>query len=122
MALPAWRRTFVPGGSLIVWPAAQALVDFGADGAPLRLQAIFMHELTHVWQAQQGVNLLLAKLKAGDGPRAYAYNLERGPGFAELNIEQQAMAVEHAFLARHGGPAPHAAEVYHAALPDWGRA
>jgi len=122
MALPVWRRAFVPSGGLIAWPVAQALMDFAADSAPLRLQARFVHELTHVWQAQQGVNLLFAKLKAGDSPAAYAYDLERGPEFARLNIEQQAMAVEHAFLAARGGAAPHPVEVYLAALPNWRQA
>jgi hypothetical protein len=122
LALPFWRRAFVPGGGLIAWPAAAAMADFGGAGAPLRLQARLIHELTHVWQAQQGVNLLIAKLKAGDGPAAYAYDLERGPEFARLNIEQQAMAVEHAFLAGRGARTQHAPEVYLAALPDWRRA
>ncbi|HEY3695761.1 hypothetical protein [Phenylobacterium sp.] len=122
LALPVWRRAFVPNGRLIVWPAAEALADFGAAGTPLAVQAGFVHELTHVWQAQTGVNMLAAKLRAGDGAHAYAYDLERGPGFGELNIEQQAMVVEHAFLASHGAAAPHRPEIYQAALPDWGRA
>lgn len=122
LALPAWRRAFAPCGRLIVWPAAQALADFGADTTPLAVQAMFVHELTHVWQAQSGVNLLTAKLRAGDGAHAYAYDLERGPAFAALNIEQQAMVVEHAFLASRGAAAPHRAEIYRAALPDWTRA
>jgi hypothetical protein len=122
MAVPYWNRAFVPTGWLIVWPTADALADFGANGTPLYLQARLIHELTHVWQAQQGVNLLLAKLHAGDGPAAYVYDLERDPGFARLNIEQQAMAVEHAFLCGRGVRTPHTAEVYRAALPDWGQA
>jgi hypothetical protein len=122
LALPFWRRAFVPGGGLIAWPVDEALADFGAAGVSLRLQARLVHELTHVWQAQRGVNLLIAKLQAGDGPAAYAYDLERGPEFARLNIEQQAMAVEHAFLAGRGARTPHALEVYQAALPDWRRA
>ena len=122
LAIPAWRRAFVPGGRLIVWPAAEALFDFAAPQVPLEVQAMFVHELAHVWQAQNGVNLLAAKLRAGDGPAAYAYDLLRGPEFTALNIEQQAMAVEHAFLASRGAAAPHPASVYAEALPDWRRA
>jgi len=118
-AAPVLRRAFVPSGALVVWPAVAARRDFGADDTPLGEQATFVHELTHVWQAQRGVNLVFAKLKAGDAPQAYAYDLGDGRGFAALNIEQQAMVVEHAFLAGRGAAAPYPAEAYLAALPDW---
>jgi hypothetical protein len=118
-AAPLWRRAFVPSGALVVWPAVAARLDFGAQDTPLGEQATFIHELTHVWQAQRGVNLVFAKLKAGDAPQAYAYDLRHGCDFAALNIEQQAMVVEHAFLAGRGAPAPYPAEAYLAALPDW---
>jgi hypothetical protein len=119
LPLPLWRRAFVAGASLIVWPAAALPRDFAA--APLPLQGVFVHELAHVWQAQNGVRLLLAKIKAGDSPAAYAYDLERGPEFMRLNIEQQAMVVEHAFLAARGAPAPHAPELYAQASAAWRR-
>jgi hypothetical protein len=117
LALPLWRRAFVTGPRLIVWPAAALPADLST--APLALQAAFVHELVHVWQAQRGVRLLPAKLRAGDGPRAYAYDLTTGADFAALNIEQQAMVVEHAFLAGRGGAAPHAAELYARLSPAW---
>lgn len=117
LALPLWRRAFVAGPRLMVWPAAEAHPDFGR--AALEAQAVFVHELTHVWQAQRGVNLLWAKLRAGDSARAYAYDLAAGPGFERLNIEQQAMVVQHAFLARRGLAAPHPAEVYAEIAARW---
>jgi hypothetical protein len=120
LSIPAWRRAFVPGARLIVWPAASLPADFAA--APLQLQAAFVHELAHVWQAQRGVGLLRAKLKAGDGPAAYAYDLAAQPDFRELNIEQQAMVVEHAFLASRGAPTPHAAARYAEIAQAWRRA
>jgi hypothetical protein len=76
---------------------------------------VMVHELTHVWQAQTGVNLALAKLRAGDGPEAYHYEPGFGLRFSDLNIEQQAMAVQHAFLASRGASTPFAPEA-HAAL------
>jgi len=122
LALPALRRAFVAGPGLIVWPAAEARRDFAAPDTPLRTQAVFVHELTHVWQAQHGTWLPLAKLKAGDAPAAYAYDLAAGPSFPKLNIEQQAMVVEHAFLAARGGLAPHPPALYAQARPHWRQA
>ena len=110
LAIPVWPRAFVAGPSLIVWPARTLPADFGA--ASLRAQATLVHELTHVWQAQNGVRLILAKLRAGDSAAAYAYDLTADTDFAALNIEQQAMVVEHAFLASRGAATPFAAELY----------
>jgi hypothetical protein len=118
-AIPFWRRAFVAGPGLIVWPDVDLPADFAAQ--PLRRQAMFVHELTHVWQAQRGIGLLRAKLRAGDDAQAYRYDLAAQPDFAALNIEQQAMVVEHAFLAARGGPAPHAPAVYAALEAPWRR-
>jgi hypothetical protein len=117
LALPLWKRGFAPGARLIVWPRAALPACFAA--APLALQAAFVHELAHVWQAQRGVFLPLAKIKAGDSARAYAYELGEETDFASLNIEQQAMVVQHAFLAARGGAAPHPAALYGRLSPAW---
>jgi hypothetical protein len=119
LALPLWTRAFVAGGALMVWPAAEALADFADPAVPLAAQATFVHELTHVWQAQRGVNLLLSKIKAGDSAAAYVYDLANGPGFDAMNIEQQAMVVEDAFRLSRGGQAPHPADLYAAASVHW---
>ena len=116
-SLPVWRRPFVPSGRLVVWPADSAMTDF-AD-APLWLRSVFVHELTHVWQAQNGVFLPFAKLKAGDGRGAYAYDLDDGRGFSELNIEQQAMIVQHAYMAARGGATPYDSPAYSRILAAW---
>ena len=122
LGLPFWSRAFVAGPGLIVWPSASLRADLAAPDTPLRVQAVFVHELTHVWQAQHGVGLLRAKLKAGDSDASYAYDLAGGPDFAHLNIEQQAMVVEHAFVASRGGETPHPASLYAAASANWRRA
>jgi hypothetical protein len=119
LALPLWTRPFVAGSRLVVWPAVAARLDFADPATPLGEAAVFVHEMTHVWQAQNGVNLLIGKLKAGDRPSAYEYDLSRVPDFSRLNIEQQAMVVQHAFLQRRGGRAPYAAEAYAEVLPAW---
>lgn len=101
-------RAFVPGQwfgrGWIVWPARALPRDIAA--APLRIQATFIHELTHVWQAQNGVNLLTGKLKAGDRPDSYRYPLGVDCAWDGLNIEQQAMVVEHRFRLAKGQKVP----------------
>jgi hypothetical protein len=119
LALPVWNRAFVAGPGLMLWPAADALEDFGA--ASLGVQSDFVHELTHVWQAQHGVALILAKIKAGDSRAAYRYDLTGGTEFAALNIEQQAMVVQHAFLAARGEATPYPPQVYADAARGWRR-
>ena len=116
---PIWPRAFVAGPSMIVWPGRAVRADF-AD-APLSTQAVFVHELTHVWQAQAGVRLLRAKLRAGDSAASYAYDLDQEADFAALNIEQQAMVVEHAFLAARGASTPFSADRYAAVAAGWRR-
>lgn len=119
LAIPFWNRAFVAGPGLIVWPAATVRTDFSEPATPLRVQGVFVHELTHVWQAQNGVQLLLAKIKAGDREESYAYDLSGGPAFPAMNIEQQAMVVEHAFLASRGGKAPHDRALYAEVRVHW---
>lgn len=69
--------------------------------APLTLQGLFIHELTHVWQYQMGRNLVFAR-----GPFArYSYlPLIEGKRFEEYGIEQQAEIVRHCFLLSRGCP------------------
>lgn len=105
--LPApwpFDRAFVPGRwfgrDWIVWPKGTLPDDLST--APLKLQSTFIHELTHVWQAQRGVNLLAAKLRAGDSKGSYAYPFAADCDWDHLNIEQQAMVVEHRFRLSRG--------------------
>lgn len=114
LAQPVWPRAFAAGSRLMVFPVKAAAQDFSQ--APMGLQGLFVHELTHVWQAQRGVGLLWAKLRCGDGPAAYAYDLRSGYSFDDLNIEQQAMVVQHAFLASRRAAAPFPALAYGAYL------
>ena len=112
-------RAFVPGRwfgrDWIVWPRRTLPPDIAA--APLPLQAVLIHELTHVWQAQQGVNLLTGKLRAGDRPASYEYPTGMDCSWGRLNIEQQAMVVEHRFRLLRGGAAPGTAEFYDRVCP-----
>ncbi len=73
--------------------------DFAA--ASDRLRALFVHELTHVWQHQRGVRLLVRRHPFC----LYDYAIHAGRPLSRYGIEQQAMIVEHAFVARRTGQA-----------------
>lgn len=120
--LPApwpFDRAFVPGRWLgrdwIVWPAGTLPPDIAL--APLRLQALLVHELTHVLQAQQGINLLTGKIRAGDRPASYEYPVGMDCDWGGLNIEQQAMVVEHRFRLTRGERTPGDAAFYDRVCP-----
>lgn len=99
-----FTRAFVPGRwfwrEWILWPSERYESDMAV--APLPVQATFIHEMVHVWQAQKGVNLLFAKLKAGDTADSYRYEVNDDCFWDGLNIEQQAMVVEHRFRLSRG--------------------
>ncbi|HEX7944644.1 MAG TPA: hypothetical protein VF495_08265 [Phenylobacterium sp.] len=118
---------FTPGSWGVVFPPGRAYEDFTV--APPRRRADFVHELVHVWQAQNGVNLLIGKLIAGNNydydddlpgapghhpPRDGDFPLDR---FPKLNIEQQAAFIEHAFLAERDEGGDHPAAYYAPSRP-----
>ncbi len=62
-------------------------------------QSNFLHELAHLWQEQQGVNLITSAIKeffrhGGNYSRAYRYNLTKDVQFGTLGIEQQGEIIE----------------------------
>lgn len=87
--------------------------DFAA--APLAAQALFIHEMTHVWQYQRGIFLPLARHPFC----RYRYRLRPDRAFESYGLEQQAEIVAHAFLLRHGRRVPAATPGadYEAMLP-----
>ena len=114
-----FNRAFVPGRwfgrEWIIWPAISVPADFA--NAPLSQQAVFIHELVHVWQAQQGVNLLFAKIRAGDSVASYTYPVHDNCHWDGLNIEQQAMVVEHRFRLSRGMRVPAGMDFYERICP-----
>ena len=70
------------------------------SSADLRMQAIFIHEMTHVWQAQRRGRWYLPLMRH---PFCrYAYTLKPGKRFTRYGIEQQAEIMTDAFLLRRG--------------------
>ncbi len=119
LPLPGLRRAFVAGrwggSDWIVWPARTLTPDLSQ--APLARQAVLVHELTHVLQAQGGVSLPVAKLKAGDDAAAYRYPVHAACRWGDLNIEQQAMVIEDRFRAARGQAVPADAAFYARVCP-----
>lgn len=72
--------------------------DFSKE--PLERQGFFIHEMTHVWQAQRHGRLYLP-LRRHPFSR-YRYVLKPGKPFGRYGLEQQAEIVRHIFLAEHG--------------------
>ena len=88
---PCGNIHFHPGSSL--WSE-----DFASAG--LDLQALFIHEMTHVWQAQRRGRFYLPLMRH---PFCrYDYVLKPGQSFERYGLEQQGEIMRHAFLLREG--------------------
>ena len=72
--------------------------DFSEE--PLWRQGLFIHEMTHVWQAQTRGRFYLPLMRH---PFCrYSYELYPNRPFGRYGLEQQAEIVRHAFLQRRG--------------------
>ncbi|NNG99341.1 type IV secretion protein Rhs [Acinetobacter sp. ANC 5414] len=65
----------------------------------LAKQSWLIHEMTHVWQIQQG----LAVVRKAIFDRKYRYVLEQGKLFLQYGIEQQAQMVQDYFIKKSRG-------------------
>lgn len=110
------RVAMAPDGHLWFHPQGDLFCD-DFCAAPGQMQGLFIHEMTHVWQAQSKGRWYLPLMRH---PFCrYAYDIEPGKPFERYGIEQQAEIVRHAFMLRRGqgvaGKPPLA--VYEALLP-----
>ena len=88
---PSGNIHFHPGSRL--WSE-----DFSNESLPL--QGLFIHEMTHVWQAQTRGRWYLPLMRH---PFCrYSYQLVDGRPFGRYGLEQQAEMVRHRFLAQQG--------------------
>lgn len=97
-AFHPWWVTMAPDGHIWCHPNGfNWCADYAAQ--PLGLQAHFIHEMVHVWQHQQGINLLLRR-----PPLArYGYRLAPGKPLRAYGIEQQACIIADGFRRRAEG-------------------
>lgn len=85
-----------PNGHIYFHPA-DWVEDFSQ--ASLAQQSWLIHELTHVWQLQQGLKVVRGALV----DRRYDYVLKTGKSFFKYGIEQQARMVQDYFIRRQRG-------------------
>ncbi len=76
--------------------------DFSAE--PLHRQGLFIHEMTHVWQAQKHGRFYLPLMRHPFC--TYAYGLKPGWPLHRYGLEQQAEIVRHVFMLRGGRSFP----------------
>lgn len=88
-----------PCGHIHFHPQSPAYCDDFAQ-ADLASQGLFIHEMTHVWQAQRRGWWYLPLFRSFS--RRYDYSLKPGWPLEHYGIEQQAEIVRHAFLLRNG--------------------
>lgn len=110
------QAIMAPDGDLWCHPRGDLYRACYASGS-LTMQALFVHEMTHVWQAQRGGRWYLPLMRH---PFCrYAYALKPGKPFGRYGIEQQAEIVADAFLLRQGvaRPGKPGVDIYEALLP-----
>lgn len=93
------RAIMAPDGHIWVHPASDLWAD-DYSSARLGLQALFLHEMTHVWQAQKRGRWYLVLMRH---PFCrYHYSFIPGWSLVRYGLEQQAEIVRHVHLMRHG--------------------
>lgn len=86
-----------PSGELCCNPKGATFSgDFSREHWPMR--GLFVHELVHAWQFQQGIPLAWVRWPFA----RYGYRVRPGRRFAEYGLEQQAEIVRHVYLQREG--------------------
>ncbi|QNE30582.1 vgr related protein [Sphingomonas sp. NBWT7] len=95
------KVTMAPRGNIHFHPDGDAYCDCFASNSR-HWQGHLIHELVHVWQHQQGVNLVLRRHPFC----RYSYSIKPGWTLDRYGIEQQAEIVRHTFLLRHGITVP----------------
>lgn len=97
------NAAMAPNGNIYFHPYAGGWSeDFAHE--TLSRQGFFIHEMTHVWQAQRGGRFYLPLMRH---PFCrYRYALKPGKPFDRYGLEQQAEMVRHRFLADRGAVLP----------------
>ena len=93
------RSAMAPMGNIYFHPDGGGWSeDFSKES--LGAQGFFIHEMTHVWQAQKGGRFYLPL--ARHPFCKYHYDFVPGRPFSRYGLEQQAEIVRHIFMAGNG--------------------
>ena len=95
--LQSRKITMAPRGDIYFHPEGQLYCECFDQGS-IGHQGHLIHELVHVWQHQQGINLFLRRHPFC----RYRYEFVPGRRFEDYGIEQQAEIARHVFLMRRG--------------------
>ena len=97
------QAIMAPDGHIWVHPRGSLWSDDYGQ-ASMMLQGLFIHEMTHVWQAQTRGRWYLPLMRH---PFCrYGYSIQLGWPLHRYGLEQQAEIVRHAFLLRKGRTPP----------------
>ena len=98
--IPFQRRgtTMTPNGNMYLAKDLRHVKDFSKE--QLYPQAHLIHEMTHVWQKQDGMSVKARGLFSLMAP--YDYQYETGKDFRQYRLEQQATMIADYFLALRG--------------------
>ena len=103
-----------PNGNIYFNPKGNAYLDnFGAADVSLGMKGLFIHEMTHVWQHQQSINVAARAMFN----RTYSYTLEDGKAFRSYGVEQQGDIVRDYYFTQQGRNTGYSLEQYQAILP-----
>ncbi len=95
------KTLMAPDGAIWFHPEGPYwCADFG--DAQIKLQGLFLHEMTHIWQHQSGIYLPLKRHPLC----RYDYTIQPGWTLNRYGLEQQAEIVRHVFLLRQGIAVP----------------
>jgi hypothetical protein len=98
--IPFQRRgtTMTPNGNMYPAKNLRSVSDFSKEGDDLRAHLI--HEMTHVWQHQNGMSVKARGLMSWIAP--YDYKIEAEKEFSKYSMEQQATIIADYFLSLQG--------------------
>jgi|GEM_PF-887181 len=98
--IPFQRRgtTMTPNGNMYPGKNLRSVSDFSKESDDLRAHLI--HEMTHVWQHQNGMSVKARGLMSWMAP--YDYKIETEKEFSKYSMEQQATIIADYFLSLQG--------------------
>lgn len=116
--------TYMTPENDIYAPGALYLSDFSPPMIEPYTASTLVHEATHAWQHQSGLDLVAAgaitfAATGGDYQAAYPYTLDRDKDLLDYNVEQQASIVEDWWLLTQRQTVPYSLILDPTVPPDW---